>query len=283
MVRIRQILLPLATAALCIAQGDWTSVTALPGIDWQGLTGAKRDAALKLMQVEQCTCGCSMKIAECRVKDHACATSRKLANSVVKATVAGKTTAAIKAELKRVASEPEGVLDEPVKISLTGAPSRGPENAKVTLVEFSDFQCPYCSKAIVEANLVLRAFPKDVRLVFKQFPLDQHSLAGFGAEAALAAQSQGKFWEMHDLLYAGFPDISRPRVFGYAKTLGLDLKRFTAEVDGHKYKARVAAEEMEGEEAGVAGTPTFFLNGKKYNEVFTAARMTPLIQQELKK
>ena len=282
MVRIRQILLPLATAVLCVAQGDWTTVTALPGIDWQGLTGAKRDSALKLMQAEKCTCGCDMKIAECRVKDHACGTSRKLANAVVKATLSGKNAAAIKAELKRVASEPEGVLDDPVKISLVGAPSLGPDNAKVTLVEFSDFQCPYCSKAVLEANQVLRTFPKDVRLVFKQFPLDQHALAGFGAEAALAAQAQGKFWEMHDLLYGGFPDISRVRVFGYAKKLGLDMKRFTAEVDGHKYKARVAAEALEGEEAGVSGTPTFFLNGKKYNEVFTAAKITPLIQQELK-
>ena len=273
----------MATAVICLAQGDWKTVTALPGIDWQGLTGAKKDGALKLMQAEGCTCGCNMKIAECRIKDHACGTSRKLANTVVKDTVAGKNVAAIKADLKRVASEPEQVLDDPVKISLTGAPSRGPENAKITLVEYSDFQCPYCSKAILEANQVLRAFPKDVRLVYKQFPLDQHADAQFGAEASLAAQAQGKFWEMHDLLYAGFPDLSRARVFGYAKRIGLDMKRFTADVDGHKYKARVATEESEGEENGVSGTPTFFLNGRKYNEVFTAAKMAPLIQGELKK
>jgi protein-disulfide isomerase len=282
-VRIRQIVLPLATAFLCLAQGDWKSISNLPGIDWQGLTGAKKDGALKVMQAEGCTCGCDMKIAECRIKDHACGTSRKLANTVVKATLAGKNAAAIRADLKRVASEPEPVLDEPVKISLANAPSRGPETAKITIVEFSDFQCPYCSKAVLEANQVLRAFPKDVRLVFKQFPLDQHSDAQFAAEAALAAQAQGKFWEMHDLMYAGFPNLARPTILGYAKKLNLDMKRFTAEVDSHKYKARVLAEEQEGEEAGVSGTPTFFLNGKKYNEVFTAAKFGPLVQQELKK
>jgi protein-disulfide isomerase len=281
-VRFRRILLPLVTAVICLAQGDWKTVTNLPGIDWQGLTGAKKDGALKLMQSEACTCGCDMKVAECRIKDHACATSRKLANTVVKDTVAGKSAAAIKSDLKKVASEPEGVMDDPVKISIAGDPSRGPENARVTLVEFSDFQCPYCSKAVLEANLLLHAFPKDVRLVYKQFPLDQHADAEFGSEAALAAQVQGKFWEMHDLLYAGFPNLSRKTVFGYAQKLGLDMKRFTAEVDSHKYKARVAFEENEGEEAGVSGTPTFFVNGKKYNEVFTAAKMTPIIQQELK-
>src|SRR5208337_2936460 len=104
--------------------------------------------------------------------------------------------------------------------------------------------------------------PNDVRIVFKQFPLDSHSDAEFGAEVALAAQAQGKFWEMHDLLYAGFPDLSRPRVDTYAKQLNLDLNRFHAELASHKYKARVLAEEKEGENAGVAGTPTFFFNGK---------------------
>ena len=86
---------------------------------------------------------------------------------------------------------------------------------------------------------VMRQMPKEVKLVFKQFPLDSHSQAQFGAEAALAAQAQGKFWEMHDLLYAGFPDLSRNRVMGYGKQLGLDMKRFTSEVDTHKYKDRV--------------------------------------------
>jgi len=73
------------------------------------------------------------------------------------------------------------------------------------MVEFSDFQCPYCQKAVSEANKIVAAFPRDVKLVFKQFPLDLHADAEFAAEAALAAQAQGKFWEMHDRLYGGFP------------------------------------------------------------------------------
>ena len=223
-----------------------------------------------------------MKIAECRVKDPACTVSKKLAASVVKDVEAGKTAQAIRAQLQKAAADGPPVLDEPITISTTGAPVMGPATARITVVEFSDFQCPYCSKAVGEMKEVMRQMPKEVKLVFKQFPLESHSLAEFGAEAALAAQAQGKFWEMHDLLYAGFPDVSRNRVMGYARQLNLDLKRFTSDVDSHKYKARVDAEEKEGEEAGVSGTPTFYFNGRKYNGVFTAAAVVPLLRKEFK-
>ena len=113
-----------------------------------------------------------MKIAECRVKDPACGVSKKLASTVVKETGEGKDAATIRGDLKRIAEEPPAVLEDPVKISITGDPSRGPEKARLTIVEFSDFQCPYCSTAAKETKQVLRQFPNDVRLVFKQFPLD---------------------------------------------------------------------------------------------------------------
>jgi protein-disulfide isomerase len=282
-VSFRKLALFLSLTALCLAQGDWQTVTELPSVDWQGLTGVKKALALKIMRTEMCTCGCETKIAQCRVEDHTCATSKKLANVVAKEIAAGKTEAVIRADLKKIATEPPPVLDDPVKISTAGDPGRGPANARVTIVEFSDFQCPYCSTAVAATRVLLHEFPNDVKLVFKQFPLtDKHSQAEFGAEAALAAQAQGKFWEMHDLLYAGYPDISRATVMGYARKLGLDITRFTAEVNSHKYAARVAAEEKEGESVDVAGTPTFFINGKKFNETFDEATVAPLIRNELK-
>lgn len=272
----------LSLTVLCLAQEGWQTQTELPGVDWAGLTGAKKATALKLMRTEACSCGCDMKVAECRMKDHTCASSKKLAAAVVKEVAAGKTEVAIRADLKKVASEPPPVLDDPVKLNIVGDPVRGPANARVTLVEFSDFQCPYCSKAVAVTKLLLKQFPNDVKLVFKQFPLEDHAQAQFGAEAALAAHAQGKFWEMHDLLYAGYPNLSRATVMGYAQKIGLDMKRFTSDVDTHKYKAQVDGEEQQGEDAGVAGTPTFFINGKKYNDVFDMASVVPLIQNELK-
>lgn len=282
MVTFRKPILFLSLTVLCLAQGTWQTATDLPGVDWQGLTPARKALALKIVRTEACSCGCDMKVAECRMKDHSCSSSRKLANTVVKELAAGKTEATIRADLKKIAAEPAPVLDDPVKISITGDPVRGPANARVTVVEFSDFQCPFCSKAVSETKALMQQFPNDVRLVFKQFPLEDHSQAEFGAEAALAAQAQGKFWEMHDLMYAGYPDLSRVTVLGYARKLGLDMKRFTAEVDSHRYAARVKAEEQEGEDAGVGGTPTFFIDGKKYNDTFTVADVAPLIKNELK-
>jgi protein-disulfide isomerase len=284
-VRIRNfapLLGALSLGVLCLAQGTWETATELPGVDWHGISGARKEAALKFIREEQCTCGCTMKIAECRMKDPSCSYSRKLASVAMKGFAEGKTAAAVRDDIKKAAGEAPPLLEDPVKISLTGDPVKGPDNARVTIVEFSDFQCPFCSVAVAQAYEIVKQFPKDVRLVFKQFPLDSHAQAEFGAEAALAAQAQGKFWEMHDRMYAGFPDLSRKTVMRYAKEIGLDLNRFTADVDGHKFKARVHSEEQEGEVAGVGGTPTFFINGKKYNGIFDVATVAPVIKKELR-
>jgi protein-disulfide isomerase len=270
-------------AGLCIAQTGWQSATALPGVDLTGLTNSQREIALQTMRAESCTCGCAMKIAECRMSDPSCVSSRRLAHFVVTMASAGKSKEAVRKELVKFAAAPENLLDDPIKIDIDGDPVRGPAKAKVTIVEFSDFQCPYCAKATVEVKQILAKYPQDVRFIFKQFPLDIHSQAEVAAEASLAAQAQGKFWEMHDELYANFRSISRARILAWAQELGLDVARFKADLDSHKYLARVTAEEKQGDDAGVAGTPTFYINGKKLNSSFEFAAIDPVIQSEMKK
>ena len=120
------------------------------------------------------------------------------------------------------------------------------------------------------------------RVIFKQFPLDSHSQAHVAAEAALAAQEQGKFWELHDLMYAHFREINRARILAWATEIGLDVKRLQADLDSHKFVARVDAEEHEGEVAEVEGTPTFFINGHRLNGAFDVATVAPLIDDALK-
>jgi len=281
-VTFRKLSIPFLFAALCLGQATWQAVTDPPGVDWNGLTGARKQSALRILQTEECTCGCSMKLAECRVKDPSCGVSRKLAATVVKATAAGKDTAGIRADLERIANEPPAVLDDPVKINVAGDPMLGPANARITIVEFSDFQCPYCSKAVLQLKEVMRQMPNEVKVYYKQFPLDIHSEAESAAEAALAAQAQGKFWELHDLMYAGFPDLSRARILGYAKQINLNIPKFTADWDSHKFKARVEAEEQEGIVAGVSGTPSFYFNGRKYNGAFDAATVVAILRKEIK-
>jgi protein-disulfide isomerase len=281
---IRRSILFLAVALLSLAQqSDWKKAEALPGVDFSGLSKPQRDAVLTVVRTEPCACGCDMKVAECRMKDPACAFSRRLAAFAIRTASSGKSEAAIRAELDKYAKEPPPLLDPPVKLSIAGAPFKGPADAKVTIVEFSDFQCPYCAKAAVEASEVVQKFPKDVKLVFKQFPLEDHSQASLAAEASLAAQAQGKFWPLHDKMYANFRQINRARILVWATEAGLDMNRFRAELDARKYAARVKAEEQEGEAAGVGGTPTFFINGKKFNGVFEVNAIAPIIADELKK
>lgn len=280
---IRRSILFAAVAILALAQQtDWKTADALPGVDFSGLSKVRRDAVLSVLRTEPCACGCAMKVAECRMKDPACGNSRRLAAFTVRSASAGKSEAAMRTELDKYAKEPPPVLEPPVKLSVGAAPYKGPADAKVTIVEFSDFQCPYCAKAATEAAAVVQKFPKDVKLVFKQFPLDDHSQAALAAEASLAAQAQGKFWQLHDKMYANFREINRTRILAWATEAGLDMNRFRTELDAHKYAARVHSEEQEGEVAGVEGTPTFFINGKRFNGVFELSAIAPIIADELK-
>ncbi len=143
-------------------------------------------------------------------------------------------------------------------------PSFGPPNAKVTIVEFSDFQCPYC-KMFKDNTLaqLKQAYGDRVRFVFRDFPLDSiHPYARQAAEAAQCAHEQGKFWEYHDVLFANQQALTIPDLKRYAQQLGLDTRRFNDCVDSHKYQASVEADVQEGNRLHVSGTPTFFINGQ---------------------
>jgi len=261
------------------ADNAWKTTTEFPNLDWHNLTGARKEAALNFLRTDKCACGCAMKLAECRMKDPNCGMSRKLATAVVQGFLHNESLSQIRGDLLKLAAEAPPPFEDPVKLSIDGDPVLGPANARITIVEFSDFQCPYCMKAVAQAKELLKRNPADVRLVFKQFPLDSHNQAQFAAEAAMAAHAQGKFWPMHDLLYAGFPDLSRQTVLRYARQIGLNEKQFVADLDSHKFAKRVQTEEKEGELAGVDGTPSFFVNGRKYNGLFEVAVLEPLLKQ----
>ncbi len=129
---------------------------------------------------------------------------------------------------------------------------------------------------------VLAKYPKDVRFIYKQYPLERHSQAEMAAEAALSAQAQGKFWEMHDKLYANFRQINRERVLLWAGQMGLNVNQLKADLDSHKYATRIALESRQGDQLGVEGTPTFFIDGKRLNASFEVSTVAPLIADELK-
>jgi protein-disulfide isomerase len=150
------------------------------------------------------------------------------------------------------------------QIPLGNAAIRGPKNAPVTLVEFSDFQCPFCAQTTPTIEELLKAYPKDVRFVYLQFPLEQiHPNALNAAKASIAARNQGKFWEMHDELFKISKDLSIPNIEAKAKEIGLDMKKFDADLAAPETEKAVRDELAIGRTVDVGGTPTLFMNGKR--------------------
>jgi protein-disulfide isomerase len=144
---------------------------------------------------------------------------------------------------------------------LTGAPIRGAADAPVTLVMFSDFQCGFCLRVNPTVTQLLQRYPGKVRVAFKHFPIEGHDAAPLAHRAAMAAQAQGKFWEMHDRIFANQRAMSRDDLIAHATALGLDVPRFTAALDAPAATALLERNHAEGEALGVDGTPTFFVNG----------------------
>ena len=143
---------------------------------------------------------------------------------------------------------------------------QGPANATTVLVEYGDYQCPFCGKAYPIVREVQHRLGDRLCFVFRNFPMTQvHPYAMQAAEAAEAAAAQGRFWEMHDLLYEHQQELGVESLKSYAVDLGLDLARFSRELEGHVYVARIHDEFMEGVRGGVNGTPTFYINGIRHD------------------
>jgi protein-disulfide isomerase len=171
--------------------------------------------------------------------------------------------------------------DKQAKIAGGGAPSFGPETAKVTIVEFSDFQCPFCTRAANVVHQIREKYGDKVRFVFRQYPLPMHGDAHLAAQASLAAHQQGKFWEFHDLLFANQRALTRPSLEGYAKQVNLDVPRLKRALDDQSLKTAVDADVKLGEEVNVSGTPTLFINGKRVANPTEFAPVAQLIDAEL--
>ncbi|MGI8468188.1 MAG: DsbA family protein, partial [Pyrinomonadaceae bacterium] len=136
----------------------------------------------------------------------------------------------------------------------------------VTLVEYGDYECSYCGKAYPIIKKVQEKMGDKLRFVFRNFPLTQaHPNALHAAEAAEVAASQGKFWEMHDILYENQDALDDESLTTYAEKIGLDAKKFTEDLQNDTFEEKVRADFMNGVESGVNGTPTFFIDGTRYN------------------
>ena len=166
------------------------------------------------------------------------------------------------AELKK--SHGYSTYLEPFRMPVedSGFPSRGPEDAPVTVVEFSDFECPYCSRVNPALEQVIATYGDDVRIVFRQFPLSRiHANAQKAAEASLCAEEQGKFWQLHDAMFQDQRNLGLVSIKEKAALVGLDIDSFNTCLDTDRYADAVAADLAAGSQLGVTGTPAVFING----------------------
>ncbi len=162
---------------------------------------------------------------------------------------------------EREKSQLEDQFKNPVKIDIGKSPVKGPSDAKITIVEFSDFECPFCSRGKATMDEVLKAYPNDVKIAFKNLPLPFHKSAVPAAKAAMAANMQGKFWEMHDKLFENQRELTPANFEKWAQEIGLDVAKFKTDMNNPEIDKQIEEDKKIAEAQGIQGTPGFFVNG----------------------
>jgi protein-disulfide isomerase len=193
----------------------------------------------------------------------------------------GAIEAALNPRSARAAASSGKPLEAVKELDLSYSPTRGRENAPVTIIEFSDMQCPFCAKVSPTLHELMRQYPDQIRWIFKSFPLSFHHDSRLAHMATLAAGEQGKFWEMHDLIFSDQHAIKRDDLLQKAQSLGLDMVRFTADLDSDKLKQHLDGDQKEGARLNVNGTPTFFINGKEHSGAMSLTKFQSILAAEL--
>jgi protein-disulfide isomerase len=271
-----------------------TDLSSVSGLSLAGLTDAQKTTALQAMNERNCECGCGMgSIATCVKKDPNCPRSPGLAKLAVDMSKQGKGIGEILAALddkqKPAAGSPTPAAAAappagPRKIPLNATmPRTGAKAAKVTIAEFSDFQCPFCKRVEPTIKEILQKYPNEVAIVFINQPLPFHEHAMEAAQAFQAAHRQGKGWAMHDKMYENNTALERANLEKYATEVGLNLSKFKKDMDDPKIKDEIAEHQKLASSVGASGTPTFFINGRQLVGAQPFPEFQKIIDEEVKK
>jgi protein-disulfide isomerase len=180
---------------------------------------------------------------------------------------------------RQLAGTAEDLLDLAEDVDEQRDHIRGPDDAIVTLVEYGDFECPYCGRAESTIRQLLTDFGQDVRYVWRHLPLnDVHEHAQLAAEASEAAAAQGRFWDYYDSVFTDQAALTAKDLIERARGLGLDVERFTDDLREHRYAGRVADDVTSADESGVSGTPTFFINGRRHYGPYDIDSLTSAVR-----
>lgn len=250
----------------------------LEGADTSQLTEHEVATWTELVNEQLSPCGEPMSVARCVATKHGCRACLPAARYVTRLMLEGYDKATIEQRFTARYSAPTAANPKR-EFKIDAAKMSGSPMAPVTLVEFSDFQCPHCASAHPALERIVREHEGRVKLVFKHYPLPSHTRALAAARAAEAAGRQGKFWEMASQLFAHQHTLEDSDIATFAQAIGLDMERFQKDVASEEVAKAVDADRAEGEGVNVKGTPTIFINGRKFEEPLKA--LSPYLAEEL--
>lgn len=246
-----------------------------PGVDLSKLGAAERARLTEMAEGELCPCPDSTEsLNECMQKEERCEEAETAFTTMVTALAEGAGE-----EAQQRVAEQQNNEDRVHNFVLEGVPVKGSAEADVKIVEFADFQCGYCRMAAGVLSAVHEQLGDDVGIYFKQFPLGS-PLSDLAARATNAAHKQDRFWQMHDLIFANQQQFNPQRLEAYARQLGLNYERFQEDLKSQEIGALVARDRQEGMAAGVQGTPSLFINGKRYTGQLTPEAIVAAVKAE---
>ncbi len=234
-------------------------ITHFQAVSVAGLTAEQQSGFVKLVNDEICPCNCPQSFAACL---DTCKPATLLARWIIERLKEG-----VPMELMAPALSQEinsGFSSNPQIIDLEGFSSKGSVKAPFTVIEFADFECAHCKTTAQSLDAFLKKYPKEIRLVYKHFPLEAHPFAKGAGLAAEAAGMQGKFWPMHQALFESNTPLDGPQIMALAQKIGLNPARFKQDLSNSKVIARVEHSLREGQLLGITGTPALFFNGRPY-------------------
>jgi protein-disulfide isomerase len=249
-----------------------------PGVDTSRLSEAQRNVFFQVINTEPSACDEPHSLARSLEDDPSCRDSQLAAQFVADALASGAAASAVKHDLPLVVE-----ALQPRDIDIQGRPVYGAERAPVTVVVFADFQCPHCRAEAPVLRKAVDQFRGRAKLVYKHFTLTGHDRAKVAAIATEAAHEQGKFWEMHDLVFENQNDLSDENIYKWAQQIGLDMEKFKASFKAQNGKAVVEKDKADGEVLGIGGTPAVFVNGRQVIPQLFDGSVTAWIDDALKR
>jgi protein-disulfide isomerase len=245
-------------------------------VDIGKLDAFERKVFFRVVNREPSACGKGHSLLYSAKKDSACRASFYAVRYVAHLVDSGFTDSEIGEKLEKRFRTPR----QP-RIDISAAPNKGGAAARVTVVEFVDYECPHCKHAQSLMRQLIEEYPSDVKVYFKHFPLSSHTNSRLAAEGAVAAAKQGKFWPYNDKVWANSDNLTPAILEKAAKESGLDMARWRADMDSELAKGRVQADRAEGIEIGINATPSIFINGRKYDDPLEIASLKDWVDEEL--